>query len=278
MRLPIVAMAALSAIPEQSTPPLSTTNELPEKSTPPITVAQTHHPSALRNRIPVLKAILKLLPDSDRWAGDALEVASGTGALLEVLAPAYPQLSWLPSEYVPAETASPEEQWAKHGKIGLRSGLDELANIDLSLQAFKNVKPARSVDLSLEWTKSFNSNSLSLVVCSNTLHITPWACSGGLFKGAGDLLEDGGHLIVYGPFKLHGEFVGEDGGAGNEKFDAKLRSTNDAWGIRDVDDLVELAADRGLAYRGKTKMPANNYLLHFQKISSTLRMLACIYP
>ena len=76
---------------------------------------QTHHPSALRNRVPILKALLKLLPDSDTWEGDALEVATGTGALLEVLAPAYPKLSWLPSEYVPEVAAAPEEQWSKRG-------------------------------------------------------------------------------------------------------------------------------------------------------------------
>ena len=38
-----------------------------------------HHPSAMRNRIPILKTLFKLLPDSDDFSGLALEVASGTG-------------------------------------------------------------------------------------------------------------------------------------------------------------------------------------------------------
>mgnify|MGYP005673824217 CR=1 FL=1 len=40
---------------------------------------QLHHASALRNRVPILKALLKLLPNEE-LIGDACEVGAGTGA------------------------------------------------------------------------------------------------------------------------------------------------------------------------------------------------------
>ena len=71
--------------------------------------------------------------------------------------------------------------------------------------------------------------------------------------------------MLYGPFKVGGKFVGTDGGAGNAKFDAKLRSTNPAWGIRDIDEVSALASGVGLTLKTKVDMPANNLTLHFIK-------------
>ena len=75
--------------------------------------------------------------------------------------------------------------------------------------------------------------------------------------------------MLYGPFKVDGEYVGADGGAGNAKFDEKLRTTNAAWGLRDVSELAKLAAGFGLPLREKVDMPANNLLLHFGKAGGT---------
>jgi hypothetical protein len=52
-------------------------------------------------------------------------------------------------------------------------------------------------------------------------HISPYAATQGLMKGAGAVLSPGGLLFVYGPFKRGGEFTSE----GNATFDASLR-----WG------------------------------------------------
>lgn len=228
---------------------------------------QQHHPSALRNRIPILKACLKLLPDCESFAGRALEVATGTGALMEVIAPAYPLLTYQPSEYVPEVQAAVEEQWSKHGKIGLRQGLDELACIDEhGVNVFKNCAPAVALDLMRPWPPALTDGpTLALVLCSNTLHITPWECSERLFSSAAAVLAPGGHLILYGPFRVDGAFIGADGGVSNAKFDEKLRSTNSAWGIRDVADLSALASRAGLELRAQVEMPANNLTLHFAK-------------
>jgi len=230
--------------------------------------AQQHHPSALRNRIPILKAMMQLLPDSDTYEGFALEIATGTGALMEVLAPAYPSLTFQPSEYVPETPAPPEEQWSQHGKIGLRGGVDELSNIDEhASKVFKNCLTAIALDLMQPWPSAVTDRvgKVELIVCSNTLHITPWACTVNLLSSAGAVLAPGGNLVLYGPFKVGGEFIGTDGGEGNRNFDVKLRSTNEVWGIRNVDDLCELASSSGLTLRAKKDMPSNNLLLHFMK-------------
>lgn len=236
---------------------------------PPEHKPQQHHPSALRNRVPVLKELLSLLPTQP--TGAALEIATGTGAHLEVYAPAFPSLTFHPSEFVPEVAAAPDKQWSTHGKIGLRAGLDELANIDEhGCKVFSNVLPAVALDLSMPydaWPTSVRdaAGTFSLVVCSNTLHITPWACSVGLLHGAAAVLAPRGHLVIYGPFKVDGSYVGSDGGAGNAKFDAKLRETNSSWGFRDVDELSRVAGPLGLTLCRKADMPANNLTLAFVK-------------
>merc|ERR1712217_189980 len=160
----------------------------------------------------------------------------------EVYAPAFPQLTFQPTEYIPETTAAPEQQWSKHGKIGVRLEMDELANIDArGSSIFQNVKPAVALDLTWPWEKWPSvvrdaEGPIVLIICSNTLHISPWECTVNLFRNAPCCLAEGGHMVLYGPFKVGGQFVGADGGAGNAKFDEKLRATNEAWGIRDVDD------------------------------------------
>ena len=236
----------------------------PSKHMPP---GQQHHPSAMRNRIPILKALLEILPESSTFTGPALEIATGTGALMEVVAPAYPHLSYQPSEYVPEVAATPAEQWSRYGKIGLRLGLDELANInEHGSSVFPNCRPAIALDLlQWPWPQAVMEEPLSfvLILVANTLHITPWQCSINLFRGVGAALAPNGHLIIYGPFKVGGEFIGADGGVGNAKFDEKLRSTNGEWGIRDVNALSALADEVGLRLKRKVGMPANNLTLCF---------------
>jgi len=230
---------------------------------------QAHHPSAMRNRIPILKAMLALVPEDT--SGPALEIASGTGAHLEVLAPAFPNLTFHPSEYVPEIAAAPGQQWSTYGKIGLRQSLDELQNIDAHGSAiFKNVAPAVALDLTTpyaDWPASVRANEgkFKLVVVCNTLHITPWACSVGLLEAASRLLAPGGQLLCYGPFKVGGQFVGSDGGAGNARFDQRLRDTNGSWGIRDIEELSQVAAPLGLSLKSVSDMPANNFTLAFIK-------------
>ena len=70
-------------------------------------------------------------------------------------------------------------------------------------------------------------------------------------------------MIVYGPFKLDGAFIGDDGGAGNRQFDATLRQRNPEFGYRDTREVAAAADEVGLKLASTTRMPANNLLLEF---------------
>ena len=58
-----------------------------------------------------------------------------------------------------------------------------------------------------------------------------------------------------------GEFTTES----NQAFDTSLRERDPSWGYRDVEDLKRLAADAGLRFRDQISMPANNFLMLFDK-------------
>jgi len=93
------------------------------------------------------------------------------------------------------------------------------------------------------------------------IHISPWSATEGLFAAAGALLKKDGYLFTYGPYKLDGEFTTES----NRAFDRSLRERDPAWGLRDVDEVTELAREAGLVLRSRHDMPANNFLLAFQR-------------
>ena len=230
-----------------------------------------HHPSALRNRGPIVETLSKLLAEHGTLPSSststpmlALEFASGTGAHLEVFAKAFPEFHWQPSEYVvPDEIAAGDI-----GRIGTRDG-DVLRVIDaFGVEMFPdNVKPAIALDLSKpfrDWSQQVVSlqGQFSFCFVSNVTHITPFACTHGLLEGAGKALRVGGVLCIYGPFKYKGEFTGD---GGNERFDASLKKRNPLWGYRDVEHVCEIALQHNLELKNQVEMPANNFLLCLQK-------------
>lgn len=225
-----------------------------------------HHGSALRNRGPILEELQKIFAAES--TGIALEVASGTGAHIELIAAAFPGIAWQPSEYLPD---APGVAGVDVGKIGSRGTFTELQCLDShGVEKLANVRPAVALDVSTpyaSWPQAVRDNSSrhTLVLCSNVLHISPWECTVGLFAGAGQALAPKGHLVVYGPFKIDGKFVGPDGGASNAAFDVTLKARDPRWGYRDVADVAQEAGKNGLALQETVAMPANNVMLHFVK-------------
>jgi len=228
-----------------------------------------HHPSALRNRGPIVEQLkkffseFKILPTEAKPTLLALEAASGTGAHLEVFASAFPKIEWIPSEYV----VSDELAAGDIGRIGTRDG-DVLSVLDtFGSKKFENVKPAVALDLSKpfhEWPGLIISNAgnFDAVFASNVTHITPVACTHGLIEASGTILRDGGLLCIYGPFKVGGSFTGD---GGNERFDQSLKERNPAWGYRDVEFIESVAVRHGLVLRKCIDMPANNFMLCLRK-------------
>jgi hypothetical protein len=52
----------------------------------------------------------------------------------------------------------------------------------------------------------------------------------------------------------------------NEAFDASLRQRDAAWGIRDIADCEAVARSVGLTLLERVPMPANNFLLVWEKV------------
>lgn len=198
-----------------------------------------HHPSALRNRGLVLEQLQQLpLPD-----GDALEFASGSGAHIEIYAPALKR-KWQPSEV---------------------EGVKEIDEFGARLHA--NVLPAVHLDTGApfeQWPESVRSNAgrYALAVVSNFTHIVPWRDTLGMLAGAAQALAPGGFLAIYGPFlpfPSEGEAL-----KGDQAFDAGLRARNPEWGVRMLTDVAQAAADVGLELTIKQPMPRGNFFIGFR--------------
>ncbi len=191
------------------------------------------YPAADRNREPIAEALRAVLPEQGR----VLEIASGTGQHVVHFAARFPRLTFLPSDMDPELRASVA---AYVGEAGL-----------------SNVEPPRNVDVTAEgWEEPVDA-----VICSNMIHIAPWAATLGLFRGASRCLAAGAPLVLYGPFRFSGQFTSPS----NETFDLSLRERNPEWGVRDVADLTEVAAANGFALEATVAMPANNHVLVFRR-------------
>jgi SAM-dependent methyltransferase len=172
--------------------------------------------------------------------GSVLEVASGTGQHVAHFAAAFPQLSWQPSD-VTAECFD---------SIRAHAG-----------RRLANVRPPVVLDAAAPAQAWPCQGPLAAVYAANVSHISPWRVTLGLLAGAGQLLQPGGLLCLYGPFKINGAFTSES----NESFHHTLRAQDPQWGYRDVADIEAAARGAGLALQRRVDMPANNHLLVFVK-------------
>ncbi len=201
-------------------------------------------PAAERNRQPILDQLLALLPPRGR----ALEIASGSGQHAEAFAAALPGWTWQPTDF--------------------EADLCPLIDERMRRAALGNVLPARQLDvLSPRWPAegaSFD-EAFDLIYCANLLHIAPWACCEALMQGAARRLSTNGCLITYGPYLEDHVHTSE----GNRQFDASLRASNGAWGIRRLEDVAQAAAEVDLQLTRRQSMPANNLLLVWQRIQGS---------
>lgn len=183
-------------------------------------------PSAVRNRDPILAVLRDWLPSE----GLVLEIASGTGEHAVHLAQAFPGLTIQPSDPDPDARAS-IDAWQGES-------------------ALPNLKRA----LNLTTTDAWPVGRADAVLCINMVHISPWRATEGLIAGAASVLPRGGMLYLYGPYQRAGVATAES----NEAFDQDLRRRNPEWGLRQLEDVVSLAAAEGLEHRATIEMPANN--------------------
>ena len=170
--------------------------------------------------------------------GLVLEVASGTGEHAVAFAQAFPHLSWQPSDRDPEALAS-IEAWREAERPR-----NLLAPLHLDASA-------------AQWPLE----EAQAILCINMAHISPWAATAGLMRGAGRLLGAGAPLYLYGAYRRQGVATT----ASNEAFDESLKARNPQWGLRRLEDVAAEAERNGLRLERVVEMPANNLSVVFRK-------------
>jgi hypothetical protein len=80
-------------------------------------------------------------------------------------------------------------------------------------------------------------------------------------KGAEAILPPQGILYLYGPYKRNGKHTAPS----NANFDRSLRDRDREWGVRDLERVIEVAADANLKLQQIVDMPANNLSVIFRR-------------
>ena len=191
-------------------------------------------PAAARNKGPILAVLARILP----VYGLTIEIASGTGQHVVHFAGALSGWTWQPTEIDP-EARRSIAAWVE--ETGLTNILPPLA-----LDVCEPHWPVERADA---------------VLCINMIHISPWRATECLMAGCERLLEPGGILFLYGPYRRFGRHTAPS----NEAFDESLRQRNPQWGVRDLEEVEETAGAHGLGLSEVVEMPANNLSVVFAR-------------
>ena len=191
-------------------------------------------PHVARNAEPIAEVLRTILPET----GLVLEVASGSGEHALHFARAFPHLLWQPTDADPVALRS-VEAWRT---------AESLPNLlaPVHLDAAAERWPVEQADA---------------ILCINMVHISPWAATVGVLRGAGRLLKPSAPLYLYGAYRQHGVKTAPS----NETFDRSLRARNAEWGVRQLEDVVAEAKRHRLGLDKVVPMPANNLSVAFTK-------------
>ncbi|MEQ8801286.1 DUF938 domain-containing protein [Haliea sp.] len=184
------------------------------------------------NKQPIFECLRDVLVEP----GLVLEIGSGTGQHVEYLATQLPHLQWQPTNHPSA--ADCEER--------------------LREAALANVLPPLALDVA---ASNWPLVAADAAFSANTAHIMGWPEVQAMFQGLAAILPEGAPFCLYGPFNYGGSFTSDS----NRAFDQHLRSRAAHMGIRDIEDLLELAALSGFILAADNAMPANNRLLVWRR-------------
>jgi cyclopropane fatty-acyl-phospholipid synthase-like methyltransferase len=192
-----------------------------------------------RNAAPILGVLRHEL----RECSTVFEIGSGTGQHAVTFAAALPGVTW--------QTSDLEQS---HDSI--RAWIADAGAV--------NVLPPLHFDV---LSAAAPSSRYDAVFSANTAHIMSYAAVCRMFELVGDIVGEAGVFCLYGPFSCGGRFSTQS----NAAFDASLRSRNASMGIRDLDDLEDLAGQNGMILARIYAMPANNLLTVWTRTGSNCR-------
>jgi len=197
-----------------------------------------HSAPAERNREPILAVLRQYFGDRRQ----VLEIGSGTGQHAVHFAAAMPWLQWQASDH--ADALAGIEAWRAEAA---------LANLPppIELQAIPGhgLQPPPRLPLGAQGGAGFDA-----VFSANTLHIMGWPQVRALFAALPAITGDDALLVVYGPFKVAGQYTSES----NRAFDDWLAANYPEGGQRDIEAVQALAAEAGFREIAVFAMPANN--------------------
>lgn len=195
-----------------------------------------YYEASEQNKAPILEALRQLFVEP----GLILEIGSGTGQHVVHFARHLPHLAWLPTD-IPEQLP------------GIRLWVEEAA--------LANIREPLALDVAaFPWPVG----EVDGVYSANTAHIMHWPQVEAMFRGVGQVLKPGGLFCLYGPFQYGGEHTSPS----NARFHASLQARDPGMGVRDVEELNQIAATNGLVLARDLEMPVNNRTLVWQKAVS----------
>lgn len=196
--------------------------------------ARIFAPAAARNAVAIVEALRELAPN----AGEALEIASGSGEHAAAIAAALPGLRWRPTDIAPERLAS-IDAWIAH-------------------EGLSNVSPAAALNAAAEkWAGA----PVDLVFAANILHLIDEAAARAVVETMAAALKPGGRFALYGPFLRADGYASQ----GDRMFDARLQVENPGGGYKLVETVELWMRSAGLEASGRLAMPANNLILYATK-------------
>lgn len=188
------------------------------------------------NKAPILAVIKEVFTQPVT----VLEIGSGTGQHACYFAKELPHLNWQPSDL--AENIAGINAW----------------RIEAQLQ---NLLPPIILDVT---DSMWPSSGIDALFTANTLHIMCWEKVQLLFDRLDNVLNPNAQVCIYGPFNYNGNYTSDS----NARFDMWLKDRDPLSGIRNFEDVINLAKNAGLEFINDNAMPANNRLLVFKKLGN----------
>ncbi|AIQ97230.1 DUF938 domain-containing protein [Prochlorococcus sp. MIT 0801] len=172
-----------------------------------------------------------------------LEIASGSGEHGVFFQKKFPSITW--------QTSDPElvhrksiNSWIMHE--GLYSKMPDPLNLDVDMRPWPITNRLGAL--------------IKGIVCINMIHISPWSCTRSLFEESKKYLDQSNFLMLYGPFFRNAKQTSES----NLNFDQSLKKQNPLWGLRNLENVNNLAFENGFILDNVIDMPANNLSVFYR--------------
>jgi hypothetical protein len=107
---------------------------------------------------------------------------------------------------------------------------------------------------------TFRDQQVDVMICINMIHISPFSSTESLFQVVDKCLHPTGFLLTYGPYRVNNFMV-----ESNVNFDKSLRSRNEEWGIRDLEEVQKISNLYNLDISETVEMPSNNLCVVFRR-------------